>query len=600
MQTHKILCCLLVVLNGCAKKSDSSQKPTEVNLGTELTVAAVPEFILSVDFSSADSRQQEFWYDWREDGVVAESRRRLDNVFDQNSIAIKVSGCLEFDWTDAPHQSQACFDQNQALNFVERGPVTTTQIPDVLEDGILGKTHIALAVEDLPAGSYEMAVLFHDAGREEPQGEFEFFVDSDSGRSSLGIFTPTAGSDPSAPLTISFPFQRLSRGPIRIYIRCITSGFIINGFTITKFFGEALPEQPEYAPACESGQELAYEFLEPTLWTRRFSSDPGAPTFPGPFYSKTPRLAGDFNGDGRDDIVFLTNEGVYLAVSSPNKIGTPQLWLPADGDRFKALDQQTKPFAVGDFDGNGRDDLVYFGSKRTEIVYNHAKQDRKFEPLTSEFAFAAGWQNRSEQPRLIDDIDGNGSDDIVGFKDGQLTLAMTGGTAPAKLELNSYEAAGLSTGSARPKFLGDINGDGSIDIVSVEDAGLFTSLGGGASKLYDDFSLQTTGFSPASGWASQDATPRLIGIFARGKNQGASLIGLKDGKFKGIRPGEMGASEFTIDELASFASSKDELQNYSFERDPFLSGDMNGDGIDDLIYFGYQGTYVSLTVQRCR
>ena len=131
-----------------------------------------------------------------------------------------------------------------------------------------------------------MKLFFHDAAAEAKVGEFEVLVDTPEGRKSLGVFNGSVGSDGSVATTIDFKFNILNPGPIKLYIRCITKGFVFNGFEVTKFF--AGPSKDDTTLILECGpSEKATEnvFMNPTLWTERFSRDYDIRPFSAPDYN---------------------------------------------------------------------------------------------------------------------------------------------------------------------------------------------------------------------------------------------------------------------------------------------------------------------------
>ena len=591
----------------CSGKSSDSptERPNALQDGStptpdgDIDNTTVPEFILQVDFSTSSEQAQDFWFDWTEQGQQVTSSRRIFPVFDQTPLDVAIESCLEFDWRSNPHEESACRHQNQAMVFADRGPVDDSPINNVLSDGIIGRTHMAMELSPLPAGKYEMTMLFHDAALDTPVGEFEFFVDSPEGRSSLGIFTPSAGRSAEGLREVTFNFQQPVSGRIRIYIRCITSGFVINGFTTTKFFDGPSKQPQVFDLQCQSNERVKYEFLEPTLWTKRFSSDPGAQDFPGPLYSTTPRFIDDFNEAGQDDILFVAESGIYVSLGSWNHMSFPDRWLNGERGQFLNTNQSERPFTTGDVNGDGRPDLIAFGKDGTHAALNQGGSFADFVKLIDDFGIDQGWNNRSQSPRFVTDINGDGRVDLLGIKEDRIRIR----TFTSDLRLDEQigiNEPGILTGSEFPKFIEDLDGDGVTDILSVGDQGVTVAFGVKEETVFEPFQLLSPAFSPVTGWGSQDYEPRLAGVFGRADAHLASLIGLQNGKFFAADNLSTTSQAKVIPELASFASSKAELQHYEFDLDPLVIGDMNADGIDDLVYFGYQGTYVSLSVKRCR
>ncbi|WP_237214362.1 FG-GAP repeat domain-containing protein, partial [Falsiroseomonas oryziterrae] len=103
-----------------------------------------------------------------------------------------------------------------------------------------------------------------------------------------------------------------------------------------------------------------------------------------------------------------------------------------------------------------------------------------------EFGFGAsagGWSSNTVFPRMMADVNGDGRDDIVGFgNDGILVaLARADGTfAAAQLRTTGFgfdaSAGGWSSNTAFPRMTADLNADGRDDIVGFGNAGVLTAL----------------------------------------------------------------------------------------------------------------------------
>jgi hypothetical protein len=138
-------------------------------------------------------------------------------------------------------------------------------------------------------------------------------------------------------------------------------------------------------------------FTAPVLWHGHFALGTEVPA------------VGDFDGDGRDDIVTFTrgdDHKVYVALSDGTRFaGDGWLWH----DRFC---YGTEVPSVGDFDGDGRDDVVTFTRGTTGDVYVSRSDGGRFTDTGARWHdnFAFG----TETPG-VGDFNGDGKGDIVAF-----------------------------------------------------------------------------------------------------------------------------------------------------------------------------------------
>ena len=169
-------------------------------------------------------------------------------------------------------------------------------------------------------------------------------------------------------------------------------------------------------------------------------------------------MVGDFNGDGCDDIATFTRGSaadVYVALSNGHGfVGNGWKWH----DSFA---YGTEIPMVGDFDGDGRDDIVTFTRGSAADVYVAVSTGNGFKGNGWKWHdyFAAG----TETP-AVGDFNNDGLDDIVTFNrtTGAVYVALSNGAQ--FLGTGQMWDAHFATGSAVPG-VGDFNGDGRDDIV---------------------------------------------------------------------------------------------------------------------------------------
>ena len=225
-------------------------------------------------------------------------------------------------------------------------------------------------------------------------------------------------------------------------------------------------------------------------------------------------LTGDFNGDGRDDIVTFTHgslNDVFVALSTGTSFGAGVKWHD-----FFALAGEVP--AVGDVNGDGKDDIITFTRNNLADVYVALSTG-------TSFGASAKWHDyfglAGEIPG-VGDFNGDGRDDIVVFNQGTLAdvyVATSTGTGFSGTSVKWHDF--FSVAGEAPR-IGDFNGDGRDDIATftlnaAADVYVATSTGSGFSgttvKWNDFFGLG--GEFPYTGDATGDGKDDVL-TFTKG------------------------------------------------------------------------------------
>ncbi|GLZ33624.1 hypothetical protein Lesp02_58120 [Lentzea sp. NBRC 105346] len=275
--------------------------------------------------------------------------------------------------------------------------------------------------------------------------------------------------------------------------------------------------------------------------------------------------SGDFNGDGRDDIVTFTRGGagdVYVALSNGSSfVGTAVKWH----DAFAFGNEVPM---VGDFNGDNRDDIVTFTRGGAGDVYVALSNGSSFvgNGIKWHDAFAFG----TEVP-LVGDFNGDGRDDIATFTRGpaaDVYVALSNGSSFVGTAVKWHDF--FAVGNEVP-LVGDFNGDRRDDIVTFTRGGAgdaYVALSNGSSfvgtsvKWHDSFAFGAE--FPAVGDFNADGRDD-IATFTRG-GAGDAYVALSNG--------------------SSFVGNGVKWHDaFAFGSEIPGTGDWNGDGRDDIVTF---------------
>lgn len=301
-----------------------------------------------------------------------------------------------------------------------------------------------------------------------------------------------------------------------------------------------------------------------------------------PAYASTIQLA-DVTGDGLADVCARGAAGITCAPSTGTGFGAPfagPAWSDAAGWAVPAY-YATVQFA--DIDGDGKADVCARGP--AGILCAIATGTGFGAPFAGPaWSDAAGWNQPSQYLTIrFPDIDGDGRADVCGRASGGIHCAKSAGTSfGADIIGPAWDDAGWKPAAyASTIQFPDVDGDGKADVCGRGVSGIICALSTGTG-----FSAPFVGpaWSDAAGWNSPSsyATITFLDLNGDGKDDVCGRTST------GITCAVAGASSFGTPFAGpawSDASGWGEPRHYG----TIGTGDINGDGLDDLCARGAAG-----------
>lgn len=306
------------------------------------------------------------------------------------------------------------------------------------------------------------------------------------------------------------------------------------------------------------------------------------------------RHVGDVNGDGLNDIVGIGTGGVRVSFGEETPLFNfkrSQLVSTA----FHAGDGFTT--ALADIDNDGRADLIGFGPGGVSVAFGQA--DGTFSDRTralADFGPQQGWTSQDETLRLVGDFNGDGKADIIGFGYAGALVALGRGSGTFKAPVLGIADFGIDQGWVSDNIyhreVADVNGDGYDDIIGFGDPGVLVALSNG-DGTFAPITLALDDFNLGHGWTSQDDYPRLVtdvnsdgfaDIVGFGADHLIIAFGQSDGSFSDV---QVDAPQATA---AQGWTSQDHMPR------TFAAFDLHDTGLNGMPHlfgFGAEGVYVA-------
>ena len=304
-------------------------------------------------------------------------------------------------------------------------------------------------------------------------------------------------------------------------------------------------------------------------------------------------LTGDLNHDGLTDLILVDNSHsrLDLLLQRNKQPGTKE--TPGGRDDVNVIDNDWRfdhkklpvdhdvaALTLGDFNGDGRTDIVYFGTPDQLVI--------RYQPATGE------WTEKKLQ-RIPDvaptqwflsagDLDGNGLDDLVilGKHETILLYQTEKGvlSAPRRL-MNTSDKLGLAQ-------IADLDGDGRLDLCYLAGEGLNRVLGA---------RLQQSNGQLGPEYVFDLERPRAVSLRDVDGKPGHEILTIdsRTGRLKLLNVEQKKLAENDLPErLIQFGFGKLGSGN---NRD-LAVGDFNGDGLSDLVVTDPDASRVLLFTQR--
>ncbi len=324
-------------------------------------------------------------------------------------------------------------------------------------------------------------------------------------------------------------------------------------------------------------------------------------------------VTGDFDGDGRADVVLLDDRQLSLHLAADRDVGPDDpvrgspprgvsgvlepTWYNTDMIRNAAGNRSWQVrnsdiLRAGDFDGDGLDDLYIINLSNWNKPYVCLLKSfgDHFEPVRRYDGNLPGWETRASDEFYVCDFDGDGRDDLLVFNGSNWKipyfgmLRSTGTTLQMSRRYDQF-LPGWEMGRHEKFHVGDFNGDGLEEVASFNTRSwaqvhLMTFVSTGS-----QLSLRDRHYGTIPGIWQMRRNDKLHVLDFSGDGQGDLAI------FNGLDwgPVYLGYLESDGGKLVGrrrYDNSQSHLPGWQMQRrDQFYPANTDGDADDDLVVY---------------
>ena len=319
----------------------------------------------------------------------------------------------------------------------------------------------------------------------------------------------------------------------------------------------------------------------------RFSGDLGCCTFDDGFEEDVDtRFVEDINGDGRADIIAFGETGTWTALSNGVGFDNASL-ITTDFASGTSWDKTTQRRQLANVGGNSAPDIVMFATDGVYVAINDgAGNFSAASKWINDFGVDHGYLNFILYPRLVGDLNNDGFDDIAAIAaEGIYQGLSSGGAFISTLPVvPSFSLNNGTWNDDNPRLLADINGDNYLDLVGFGGSSTFIKLNN------QDGSFANATSTPNLTTAQGYRVDRHIRIAADINNDGLDDLFATTNSGVIFIPSQGARVSSTYTWLSDDFGYND---GWRIPNDPRSLADINGDGLLDIVGFGPEKTNVS-------
>ena len=298
---------------------------------------------------------------------------------------------------------------------------------------------------------------------------------------------------------------------------------------------------------------------------------------------------GDFNGDGKDDVLIHNNNGIALYRSNGSQLDLVFSIVDRVSGSWQFMPNDQ--FYIGDFNGDGKDEVVVYNSVDWVMEYlgylvddgnNGLKLIARYDDTMP------GWQFQKNDQFFVADFNGDGKKDLIVFNGNNWSIPYLGmlqssGTGFHLVHRYDANLPGWQMTAGDQFYTGDFNGDGKEDLFvfngsnwSIPYLGMLSSTGSSLTMAhrYD---------STMPGWQMKKNDQHFIGDF---NGDGKADLYVFNGPDWSIAYLGMLSSNGTSLSMAHRYDGN--APGWQMRKgDQHFISDINGDGKKDMFVYNY-------------